>query len=246
VQEELEKAARIEAELAETLQRENTTNVDDESDEDEDDGKDDEPGHMFSVSQAKGDEVRLRLADPGRKRVSARPDLTSGYALAQIAKAVQSDLNWKESSEEEDNKGEGEAANAGINPIVPQWRTIWIYLVTCADDGDTDTEAGVLHTVVLPLLRAKYSQRMLHIMFCDPRRGIGEQAHSSDTVGQVLDELEGCISDSVSACCVRIRLCLNFEVFVCACVFVCVSAYVPICMFHKMRQVFAACSCVHG
>jgi len=67
------------------------------SDDDSDDGGVSTGGNpVLRRKFDKGRKVALRKAMAGRKRLGAKPDLNSGYAMAQVRKLVEKDMEWQE------------------------------------------------------------------------------------------------------------------------------------------------------
>lgn len=60
--------------------------------------------------------------------------------------------------------------------------------------GSSQTE--VLHSVVQPLLRSKYTNRMLHVMFCDPRRREDVQDDSVADAREAFASIKTCANES--------------------------------------------------
>lgn len=62
--------------------------------------------------------------------------LTGKRGLVQVKKLVVVDMAWHEAAPPAGSGGRAE----GGPPPVPKWRTLWVYVVSCADGGDTDVE----------------------------------------------------------------------------------------------------------
>ena len=128
-----------------------------------------------------GAAVRLRTA--GMNRTRRNPlDLESGHIIARIRNQVAQDMAWEE----------GPVPDAAA-AIVPQWRTVVVY-VSSLCSGDAVTERRILHTKVFPALRLRFEQRMLRVLVCDPHicaLAEGDPA-SPAAVAEHLSVLRGC------------------------------------------------------
>ena len=100
----------------------------------------------------------------GRRR-RTRPDLSSGYMVAQIRRAAEEDAEWEEPPTELKATVTGEAEDKKIEAF-PGWATARIYLCSCPLEGDqTTAEREVLFNVTLPALRSRYSKLEHHSSF---------------------------------------------------------------------------------
>ena len=73
---------------------------------------------------------------------------------------------------------------------IPLWRTVVLYICSTLEGdrgkGDLDDERAVLYRDVLPRLKVKYAQRMIHLLTVDPRLSCAAEPTSTEEAGDVV------------------------------------------------------------
>ena len=80
---------------------------------------------------------------------------------------------------------------------IPLWRTVVLYICSSLEQdhgrGDLQDELEVLYHDVLPQLKTKYAQRMIHLLLVDPRMCCSEEPMSSEEAAEVIKTAAACM-----------------------------------------------------